>query len=395
MERGPHDSGKDHMPLPSQTSRLTTTGRAYMYRRKRVNLRPVLVGAIVLTVLVGGVWALTRPGPAPADAKSPPATVATEPPKAEPAQAKPPAPAPIVRAEPPKQEPAPVEVRQGAPQRQPESTLSGAVDHKADEPVGSKPSQPAATAPPPPKESDPVATRAQLNRVLANPATPEAERATLRQAIAAINEDLMFSPRAVKNDPYVELYTVEPNDGLEKIGKKLGLSTHWRLLQRINRMSNPNSLRVGQKLKVLRGPFHAVVTKSEYRMDVYAGPADKPAEWMFVRSFRVGLGEGGSTPTGSFVVRKGSKLENPPWVNPRTGERFAADDPKNPIGERWIGLEGLGEAAPFVGYGIHGTIDSESIGQSRSMGCVRLDSVDVEIIYELLGEGASVVRITP
>jgi len=57
-------------------------------------------------------------------------------------------------------------------------------------------------------------------------------------------------------------------------------------------------------------------------------------------------------------------------------------------------LEGISEAVRDVsGYGIHGTIEPDSIGQQASMGCVRLHRDDVEIIYEVLTEGASTVRI--
>lgn len=160
-------------------------------------------------------------------------------------------------------------------------------------------------------------------------------------------------------------------------------------------MSSPNRLSVGQKLKLVTGPFHAIVSKSAYRMDVYLGPTDRPDEWVYVRSFRVGLGEGNSTPLGEFVVRPKSKLINPHWVNPRTGEQFAADDPKNPIGEHWIGLDGLGDAQHYAGYGIHGTIEPDSVGQQRSMGCVRLAADDIAFVYELLTESGSRIRIVP
>ncbi|HZW07868.1 MAG TPA: L,D-transpeptidase, partial [Phycisphaerales bacterium] len=84
------------------------------------------------------------------------------------------------------------------------------------------------------------------------------------------------------------------------------------------------------------------------------------------------------------------------WVNPRTGEVFMPDDPKNPIGERWIGLEGTDEnTRRFAGYGIHGTVDPESIGQQKSMGCVRMAPGDVEMIYEMLIDRLSTVKIVP
>ena len=109
----------------------------------------------------------------------------------------------------------------------------------------------------------------------------------------------------------------------------------------------------------------------------------------------MGLGEGSGTPIGTFVIKKASKLVNPPWTNPRTGERFAADDPKNPIGEFWLGWQGLGDSAAYTGFGLHGTIDPTSIGQSKSMGCVRMGAEDIALIYEMLVEQVSVVRVVP
>jgi LysM repeat protein len=242
---------------------------------------------------------------------------------------------------------------------------------------------------------DPVTARAALDRALKNASATSSDRQSIRDQITAINEELIFSPKVVKGDSLVEIYSVQKGDSLVRIAQKQGLAVDWRFLQRINGMSSPNRLTVGQKLKLVRGPFHAIVNKSDYRLDLYVGPPGEPASWTFVRSFRVGLGEGNGTPTGTFVVKKGSKLVNPPWVNPRTGERFDADNPKNPIGERWIGLEGQGESAPYTGYGIHGTIDPDSIGQQRSMGCVRMAAQDVEVVYEMLTEEVSVVKIQP
>ena len=75
----------------------------------------------------------------------------------------------------------------------------------------------------------------------------------------------------------------------------------------------------------------------------------------------------------------------------RDREHFAASDVKNPIGEHWLGLEGVDATnAQLTGYGIHGTIDVDSIGQDRSLGCVRLLSDDVGVVWESLGDGASV-----
>ena len=237
--------------------------------------------------------------------------------------------------------------------------------------------------------------RTILNRPLVGGRLSAAQARQARAALAAINADLFFSPRITPGDPFAERYTVEPGDSLATITRRQGLGVDWRLIQRINRITDPRRVRVGQTLKLVRGPFHCVVSKSGFRADIFAGPPDFPEEWVFVRSVPVGLGEDNGTPLGDFVVRRSSKLVNPYWVNPRTGERFDADDPKNPIGERWIGIEGVGEYAVHTGYGLHGTIEPESIGSEASMGCVRMGEDDIELVYELLEEEISRVVIVP
>jgi len=250
--------------------------------------------------------------------------------------------------------------------------------------------------------------RTILNRALFDGRLPANERRALRQQLQTINETLVFSPAVSPNDPLFARHTVRSGDNLTIIMRQQAPIVDRRFLARINRMANENALRVGQTIKFPRQPFHAIVHKNDYRMDVYMGPPSmdfsagrvgpdgQQADWTFIRSFKVGLGESNGTPEGLFVVRPASKLVNPRWVNPRTGEVFEADDPKNPIGEFWVGLDGADERTRlFTGYGIHGTTEPESVGQQRSMGCVRLLPDDVAMVYELLAERVSTVQIIP
>lgn len=254
----------------------------------------------------------------------------------------------------------------------------------------------------------PVDARTQLNKVLLDPRTPSNDRAGIRQYMAQLNQDVFFSPTVFASDSIAAKYTVVSGDNLVKIARKEATVTEPSLIARVNKLANPNALQVGQSLKVVKGPFHAVVSKSGYRMDIYSGAAPSPSSlgaanlpegaepgWTYICSFPVGLGEKGATPVANFSV-KDNKLVNPTWANPRTGEKFAAEDPKNPIGERWIGLAGLDERSKgFSGYGIHGTIQPESIGTEMSMGCVRMRHEDVEIVYDLLMPRVSIVKIVP
>lgn len=246
------------------------------------------------------------------------------------------------------------------------------------------------------QRNDPVGARQVLSDALRDRQLSEAQRRDIRERLAALNADLVFGAKIVSGDPLTESYEVQAGDRLAKIAQRRELATHWKLIQRVNGLSNPNQIRVGQKLKLVRGPFHVIVDKSEYRLDLYHGQPSAPETWLFIRSFRVGLGKDDGTPLGNFVVMRGSKVEDPSWVNPTNpAERYASKDPKNPLGKFWIGIEGLGDSAGYVGYGIHGTIEPDTIGTQASLGCVRLGAEDIALLYELLEEGISLVRIVP
>jgi len=96
------------------------------------------------------------------------------------------------------------------------------------------------------------------------------------------------------------------------------------------------------------------------------------------------------------VVKGLSKTVNPQWSNPRTGQFFSRDDPKNPIGEYWLGLRGTdATTSKAQSYGIHGTIDPSSIGKQKSLGCIRMGEKDIEAVYYLLIEKHSQVVTKP
>ena len=242
-------------------------------------------------------------------------------------------------------------------------------------------------------DRDPVRARAQLTRLLEGSALSTGDRMRGYDAINKVNAVLVFSNRVVNGDPYSLGYKIEPGDSLARIAKAQKLDCDWRLVQRINGISNPNGLKVGQSVKLPRGAFHGEVRKSEYRLNMYMGEGP---DRVMIASYPIGLGELNTTPTGAFIVRPKSKLIDPEWRNPRTGEFFQSNDPKNPIGERWVGLKGIEpHNKGFEGYGIHGTIDLESIGQQKSMGCVRMRPLDVELVYEMLTEPNSTITIAP
>ncbi len=241
------------------------------------------------------------------------------------------------------------------------------------------------------QQNDLVAGRAMLNAALVGPIS-HADALSVKQDLAAINEKLIFSPLVKQDDPYVDVHVIQPGEYLSTIAPQYEIP--WRLILRVNNISDPRRVPAHARLKMIKGPFHCVVDKSDYRLDVYLSSEDEGD--MYVRSFPVGLGEYGSTPVGAFVVRKHSKLTDPEWVNPRTGKRYLGSDPENPIGERWIGLRGTDSETELMrGYGLHGTIEPQSIGTDASMGCIRLLPADIELLFDMLSETKSKVIIKP
>lgn len=217
------------------------------------------------------------------------------------------------------------------------------------------------------------------------------DAAVVRQQLMKINDQLIFSGRAEIDDPLVEIYTIQSGDLLSRIARKY--DTSWEFLARINNIADPRRIRVGQKIKVIKGPFHLVVHKADFRVDAYLKQGDTP---IYIRSFRAGLGKDDSTPLGKFIVKRGGKLADPPWTDPYTGEHFASANPLNPIGDFWVGLRGNEPATETLsGYGLHGTIEPQTIGTEASRGCVRMLPDDIKLIFYMMIEEKSEVTILP
>ena len=227
-----------------------------------------------------------------------------------------------------------------------------------------------------------IDARAKLSEALAL-RLPQEETVRSRAALSKLADQTLFSTTITPSDPFVSAHVIQPGETLVKIAKRLDVTAD--LLARVNNIPDKNRIRAGRRIKVLHGPFHAVINRETFDMDVYL-------QKTFIKHFKVGLGADGSTPGGKWKVC--SKLVNPTYYPPRGGDIIAADDPENPLAERWIGLEGVeGDAVGQERYGIHGTIDPESIGKNMSLGCVRLYNEDVEFLFDLLVPEKSVVVI--
>jgi lipoprotein-anchoring transpeptidase ErfK/SrfK len=234
-----------------------------------------------------------------------------------------------------------------------------------------------------------LAGRKILNDALIGGALAPAEAATAKQLMAETNKTLVFGPRRISDDPWTGGHQVVPGDNLQKIAFKYGLTPEFLL--RVNGLSDARKLRAGAAIKVVQGPFHAIVNKKSFAMDVYLGsPGEKNA--LYVTTFPVGLGKDDSTPTGTWIIEQ--RIPNPKWWGARGLPPIEAGDPKNPLGKYWLALAGIdGKAEGQQSYGIHGTNEPESIGKQASMGCIRMKNEDIAIVYELLVAGKSTVVV--
>ena len=91
------------------------------------------------------------------------------------------------------------------------------------------------------------------------------------------------------------------------------------------------------------------------------------------------------TPVGHWKVVQ--KIKNRPYYK----GKIPGGDPRNPLGNRWLGLNAAGTNGSV--YGIHGNNNPSSIGKYASSGCVRMFDEDVEKLYDRVEVGTP-VKIT-
>lgn len=191
-----------------------------------------------------------------------------------------------------------------------------------------------------------------------------------QEALDNLNIKILFSSILT---PDSSVYEVQKGDTLTKIAKKF--NTTAELILKANNMKDAN-IRLGKKLKISKAKFSIVVDKSQ---NILTLKSDQD----ILKTYRVSTGKNSCTPVGTFKIT--NKLIDPPWY-PSTGGMIPAKDPKNVLGSRWLGLS-------KQGYGIHGTVEPESIGKSVTEGCVRMKNSEVEELYSIVPIGTEVVIV--
>lgn len=231
-----------------------------------------------------------------------------------------------------------------------------------------------------------IDTRILLNAALEKQLSPSL-RIQIKTKLTKLADKWLFGREVFESDHLTEYYLVQPGEALSRIAPRYKVP--HQILQTINGIPRPEALQAGQKIKVIKGPFNAVVYKSTFTMDLYL-------QRTYIKTYKVGIGkEGHDTPAGRWRLKSGEKSDRqPPWTDPETKRVYVNTDPDYPLGTRWIPIEGLDvNTEKRTGFALHGTKDPESIGTRSSRGCIRLHNDDVEEVYDLLRAGVSEIII--
>ncbi|MEW9671363.1 L,D-transpeptidase [Ammoniphilus sp. 3BR4] len=107
-------------------------------------------------------------------------------------------------------------------------------------------------------------------------------------------------------------------------------------------------------------------------------------EGKLIKTFPVATGKKQTfTPEGTFKIV--NKIKNRPYY---TG-KIAGGDPRNPLGDRWLGLNARGTRGDT--YGLHGNNNEKSIGSYVSLGCVRMHNKDVRWLFDQVKVNTTVI----
>ena len=103
-----------------------------------------------------------------------------------------------------------------------------------------------------------------------------------------------------------------------------------------------------------------------------------------VKEFKVATGKK-STPTPTGKSKIVNKIKNRPYYS----GGIPGGDPRNPLGDRWLGLHIKGTYGTT--YGIHGNNNESSIGKYVSGGCIRMYNKDIRWLFDRIPNKSDVI----
>lgn len=216
-----------------------------------------------------------------------------------------------------------------------------------------------------------------LTTLYLNPDLPVEQAKQITDLLDKLAGTVIYSRQHFLEPPY----TTKPGDTIDTIAQKYKVS--WQLLAKINGLMPPSAssaddttkdlpLPEGKELKVVRGPFNAVVSLDKRELTLMV-------QSRYAGRFRIGVGRDQPKLDGEYMV--GTKTLNPTYYGP-DGITINPNDPQNPLGTAWIGLTDR--------IGIHGTPDQQNISRNDNRGTICVGDRDLQDLYGILSVGSKV-----
>jgi len=212
-----------------------------------------------------------------------------------------------------------------------------------------------------------------LSRCYRSPGLAPEQARPVRDLLDQLAGTVIYSRQNLLEPPYM----VRPGDTLQTIAEQFDVPPE--LIANINGIRDPRGVQPGQELKVVRGPFHAVVHLNDYELTMMLGN-------LYAGRFPITIGRDQPNLEGTYVVT--DKGVGPTYYGP-DGTTLVEHDPRNPLGSLWLGLgDPNGRSA---GIGIHGTNDPRTIGRDAPRGNIGLEQRDIQDVFGILSVGSRVV----
>lgn len=192
------------------------------------------------------------------------------------------------------------------------------------------------------------------------------ESQRLEELLGQLAGTVIYSQQDLLLPPHI----VGPGETLPAIAAPL--TVPWQLLAKINGVTDPNALIPGEPLKVVRGPFDAVVSVSLRRLSLQVGGN-------YAGSFPIGVGR-------QIQERIGSSL---PVVDVQRGS--ASSEPPGPIAQ----VSYLSRGTKSIGLGNGMTVEAVNDPTALSDGVptssLVISARDLDEIIDILGPGSHVL----
>ncbi|MFD0697011.1 L,D-transpeptidase family protein [Paenibacillus sp. GCM10027628] len=188
----------------------------------------------------------------------------------------------------------------------------------------------------------------------------------VRTALEAYRKDFGMNPASLESllqsypNNFLSFIPLEAETGSNQIHAEWDGSGGWVYhpsAAQVDQMFYPNVIGANS---VPYEPLHILINKDEHRLKLVSGSH-------LLWDKQIGLGANESTPVGDFIVQ--DRVMNPKGKHQQS------------YGDAGLGLGAIA---------LHGTLDESSIGNDKSLGCIRLTNRDILQLFAFVPKGTEV-----